>query len=72
MSWNHRILRRTFEGETFYAVHEVYYDENGNPNGCTDESVSPKGETMDELRSDILSFHDALTKPILNYEDFPG
>lgn len=70
MSWNYRVLKReTKEGE-FFAVHEVFYDDEGNPKKCTVEPVFPQGTSENDLERRIELYREALEKPILNYEDF--
>jgi hypothetical protein len=47
MSWNYRIVKfrhtdrhaKLCGEEHFYGLHEVYYDEDGNPNGYTEHAV---------------------------------
>jgi len=57
MSWNYRVMRhvspaiphgRDFE-EEWFAIHEVYYDDDGKPNGHTQEPIAPYGDTVEEL-----------------------
>ncbi|MEK9735733.1 MAG: hypothetical protein VW239_00255 [Candidatus Nanopelagicales bacterium] len=38
MSWGYRILRHDGD-ETVYAMHEVYYDKDGNPNGWAEKAM---------------------------------
>lgn len=76
--WNHRVIKHTKtstitgspETETWFSIHEVFYDENGHPNGYTEDAVSPFGETLLELADDLVSFQAALSKPVLVHEDF--
>lgn len=70
-TWNYRIMVRIDKqtGEKIYAIHEVYYDQEGNPESCTENPVSPMGETADELRDDLIHYNQALAKPVLRHED---
>lgn len=73
MSFNHRVMRREYvhadgEVETTYHVHEVYYDADDTPNGCTENAVSPMGETPEVLRKELAMFAAALDRPILDYD----
>ena len=77
MTWNHRVVHRLIkrmpserEGEHWYAVHEVYYDESGKPEMTTVEAVAPGGETLDELRQELDRFQKALEHPVLEYDSF--
>ena len=63
-------------GEVWYAIHSVTYDDDGNIIGWTkvqehDLGVSvcdPRGDTPEELKSDLELMMLATTKPILDYE----
>lgn len=45
MSWNHRILAHKESGEdVVFAIHEVYYNENGWPNGYTSNAIKLESE----------------------------
>lgn len=63
MSWNYRlVLLHKDEYETVYGICEVYYDEDGNPNGRTD----PVPVISDNPAATIKMMQLALKKPILN------
>ena len=70
MGWNHRVLRHIYTEETWLAIHEVYYDDEGNPNSCTVDPIEPGGETLDELKAGLELMMKACEKPILDYEYF--
>lgn len=70
MHWNYRVLRkwvgRPGEEEEELSIHEVYY-ENDIPISCTESFVSPHGETLPGLTTDLLWMSRALNKPVLDY-----
>ena len=69
--WNYRVIRKHHsetDSET-YHVHEVYYRDDGNIEGWTQESVTPMGETAEELREDIRYFLHAFRRPILEEKE---
>lgn len=76
--WNHRVIKHTktslinkiAETETWFSIHEVFYDEAGHPNGYTEGAIEPFGETLLELSEDLIRFQGALSKPVLVHEDF--
>ena len=70
MSWNYRVIRHVHEDEEYYAIHEVYYDDDGNPRMCSVEGVPPGGSDIDELCSDIYMMIEALERDTLDYTDF--
>lgn len=70
--WNHRIMKRTVDGETFFAVYEVYYDDAGNVTGWTEDPASPVYDpAVDEegttMRTEIERFLRACDKPTLDW-----
>ncbi len=73
MTWNHRIMKRTYAGEISYAIHEVFYHDDGMLNGWTKEPVAPifngeDGDGIELLRAEFNSQMLAFDKPILDYE----
>lgn len=70
MTWNHRIVRTTDEGES-YQLAEVFYDTNKKPYAYGEASII--GETMIDVIRQIKMFESSLEKEILNYpDDFTG
>ena len=65
--WNYRVIRKhhTETDSVTYHVHEVYYRDDGNIESWTQESVTPMGETVEELREDIRYFLHAFRRPLL-------
>lgn len=73
MTWNHRVMRHVApSGEEFFAIHEVFYDDDGTPKGYTADAISVSGEDMDSLRWVLLRMIAATDKPILTPEDCGG
>lgn len=68
-TWNYRVLKKTDQktGETIYAIHEVYYDDAGKPETCTENPVAPAGESLAELKRDMDHYLLALHKTVLEY-----
>lgn len=67
MSWNHRVLRTTDPDGTFgFAIHEVYYHDDGSIKAWTEQPTSPFGETLKELQKDVTMFERAFTRHILD------
>lgn len=63
--WNYRILRQP---NGTLAIHEVYYDNKGNPKLWTSEPVDVGGETLDDLRAELKYMQFALKRPILTVD----
>lgn len=70
MTWDYRVLRHLSGGTECYKIHEVYYDDAGRPTACTEEEVSPSGESEEELRQDCAFFLRALELPVLEFSFF--
>lgn len=75
MSWNYRIVRKVYKvanaQEEIYTIHEAYYYEGKEtPYTITNESLYPTGKTLEELKADLEHYMEALTKPVLEYDDF--
>jgi hypothetical protein len=70
MTWNHRIVKTTHEGEC-YELAEVFYDSDNEPYAYGQASIA--GETMIDVIKQIKMFEFSLSKEILNYpDDFTG
>jgi hypothetical protein len=70
-NWNYRVVRKQEKnGTTSFAIHEVYYDKNGKPFLCSALPERIVNDDLNELKTNILRFLKAFSKPILNYEDF--
>lgn len=53
VSWNYRIILHDDNKEPWYAIHEVYYDEDDNITNFSCDPMHPLGETKGELIQDI-------------------
>lgn len=54
--WNNRIVKLRDDTYTFgyrYGLHEVFYDENGKPTSCTENSMIGYFESPDELIASV-------------------
>ena len=73
MTWNHRVIRRRYEtGEEYFAIHEVYYDNDGKPSSVTTLPVAIFEDSINDLAITIDHIRECLDKPVLDYdEDFP-
>lgn len=36
-----------------YAIHEVFYDEEGEPWTCSEDPVCPEGDTLEALHEEL-------------------
>lgn len=77
MGWNFRVVITEYkslkgEVELSFAIHEVYYDKIGRPNGVSTEPSYPRGETLEELESSLKLYRLALRQEPLCYNDLEG
>ena len=69
MSWNYRVVKKADRLGNYFEIHEVYYDDNGNPNGWTEDAIKPYGVDLDDLRWVLEHMVTALDKPVLEIVD---
>ena len=74
MSWNYRVVKNYYdEGGEYLAIHEVYYDEEGDPMMCGVLPADIMGDDADELKAVLNMIQQAFDRPVLDYyEDFPN
>lgn len=73
MSWNYRVMKADIMGEDCYAIHEVYYNADGNPSLCTVEDVGAGNQdSVVQLKQVLLKMLSACDEPTLNFEDMEG
>lgn len=66
MSWNHRVLVTDCgDGELWFLIHEVYYDDNNIPNGYTASGAVVGGYDLVDIQWDLDRFQECLNKPFL-------
>lgn len=69
MSWNYRGMKRKVSDSEFeYGIHEVYYKENGQIKGYTQDSITPTVHTPEGLKHELEIMLKAFDKEIIDYE----
>jgi hypothetical protein len=66
--WNHRVVESHYNGEPWFTIHEVHYD-NGKPIARTENAIAPAGETIEDLKWELEQMLACLDKPILTDEE---
>lgn len=64
MSWNYRILAHENNGEVYFQVHEVYYND-GVPESYTLNTITVGSETIKGIKWSLNKMKEAVNKPIL-------
>jgi len=62
-SFNYRVMRHGDE----FAIHEVFYDENGNVNGWSLDPLSVFSQSVEDLRHELGLYLLALDKPVIDF-----
>jgi len=70
-TWNHRVLAQREGDGIYFQIHEVYYDNEGKPDGFTKEGISVGGDSLESLSWVLERMKECLDKPVLSYSDFP-
>mgnify|MGYP001560878605 CR=1 FL=1 len=70
MTWNHRVIRHVESDNEWYAIHDVYYDENDEPDGVTLDPEAVIGDNLEDLQQTLEWMTKALSAPILDYNMF--
>ena len=65
MTWNYRVCKYEVNDQTLYAVREVYYDDDGLPDGFCDASVD-NWESVEDLRGTLEHMLRAFDAPVLS------
>jgi len=67
MSWNYRVMKKYYDDEIHYGIHEVFY---GDDMLWTEKPVFSCGaRSLEELRNNIEWLVEALDKEVLSKED---
>ena len=69
MTWSYRIVHKVYDGADEYTIHEIYYDNEGNPQLITVNPIAPYGNTHEEFKEDMKYYLMALEKPVLEYDE---
>lgn len=65
--WNYRVTKTTstIDGEAYYQLKEVYYDDDDKVTGFSEDAVGFGGDSVDELKDSLLMAMSAFDKPVL-------
>ncbi len=68
--WNHRVLRETLpNGEYYYSIHEVFYNDDGSIYAYTKDPIDVGGESIKDIRQTLNWIRKCLKNPVLIAED---
>jgi hypothetical protein len=68
MGWNHRVIKEGDEADSWYAIHEVYYDRDSKDlvQGWTENPVRVIGDSLEDLRWTLEKMLESLDKPVID------
>jgi len=70
MNWNYRIMKhKNSDSEFEYGVYEVYYNENGEVKGYTENSMTPTVDSPEGLKKELEIMLKAFDQEILEYKE---
>ena len=73
--WNYRVVRKINSPDPdepfIYQIHEIHYNKSGDV-VLYSGPMEPLGETLDELKADLLMMRAAFCEPVLNEWELPG
>jgi hypothetical protein len=68
-TWPYRVVHK----HSRCAIHQVYYDEEGELWTCSEDLAFPEGDSLQDLRQDLEQYRAALDLPALECADVvPG
>lgn len=76
--WNTRIIKHTVKGkykngkeycETYYGIHEVYYDKQGKPIMWTENPIRLTFQDKEEFETLLKQILDANDRPVLELDE---
>ncbi len=71
--WNYRIVKHAEDFDS-YGLHEVYYDDYGEPNSMTRDPIEFSAASRERLLEQIeMALNDAKNRPVLDEAvEIPG
>lgn len=72
MTWNYRVMEWERDGERWRTFHSVYYDDEGRLVAYSEEPAYPVVTGDEEMADELDKFSEAMTRPTLTAEQFPG
>ena len=68
MGWNHRVMKSKDGEDDYYQIHEVYYNNKGEPDSWTTNGVTVGAESVEGLRWVLEKMLESLDKEVLDYD----
>ena len=65
MTWNYRIIKHDTAESVYFAVHEVYYDKQGNITNWTQNPIDITGDSAKEIARTLQMILTDTKQPVL-------
>lgn len=65
--WNYRVLSHSVD---HFAIHSVYYDQDGTPHSVSESPAGVVADTVEDLLAELDRFKAALERPVLQASEF--
>ena len=73
--WNYRVIRHQLSaglGHVSYTIHEVHYDDRGESIAVSENPIRLVADSPTDLAADLKLMQEAIGRPTLDYDSFPG
>ena len=67
--WNYRVMLHRSLGGIRFGIHEIFYNEAGQPHSWTEDPIELNAETLEELKNDLQHMLKAFEQPVLDLDD---
>ena len=72
LAWNYRLMRHTNEHVYWYAIHEVFYDDDGYEYAWTEDEITPVADDKEEMIKVLkMMLRDVKRSPVMDYDAKP-
>ncbi len=70
MTWNYRVTQERVDDDTYvFGIREVYYNDAGEIQTWTKDTMDPHGEDLEELQIDLNYMQAAMLQPVLELSE---
>jgi len=69
MTWNYRIIKHGTKKHTYFAIHEVFYDDKGKITNWAERPIDIIGESEIDIKRILKQMTLDIETPILNEID---
>jgi hypothetical protein len=71
MTWNYRIIKHDETKRTYFAIHEVFYNDKGKITNWTEQPIDITGESKVEIKRILKKMTLDIETPVLTESELP-